>query len=189
MADAPIKTFDSPEEWREWLQNNHSTSDGIFFRLYKKGSGEKTLDYQSILDEALCFGWIDAIRKSYDEVSFLQKFTPRRPRSIWSKRNCENVERLIKGGRMASAGLSEIDRAKNDGRWDRAYDAQSDMTVPDDFLDKLKKNSKAAAFFETLNSTNRFAVAFRLHNAKRSETRAKRIDLFIEKFANGEKLV
>lgn len=184
-----VKAFTTAAKWRDWLAKNHATSDGVFLKIPKKVPGKKAVDYQRILDEALCFGWIDAIRKSHDENHYLQRFTPRRPKSIWSKRNREHVARLIESGQMTPSGLAEIERAKQDGRWDNAYDAQSEMQIPEDFLAALNKNKKAAKFFATLNRTNHFAVTFRLQNAKRPETRANRIAQFVERFANGEKLV
>lgn len=187
--EQPIKSFPSQKKWREWLEKNHSNSDGIFLRIYKKDSDKKTVTHLEALDEALCFGWIDGIRKSFDEASFLQKFTPRQKRSIWSKRNQENVARLIQEGRMAEAGLAEIDRAKKDGRWDRAYDSPKNMKVPSDFLKELKKNKAAYQFFKGLTKVNHFAIAFRLHNAKRPETRERRMRDFLDRLARGEKIV
>ncbi len=186
--DTQIKAFLTQQKWREWLEKNHSKADGIWLQIFKKDSGKKTVTHLEALDEALCFGWIDGQRNSHDDVSFLQKFTPRRARSIWSKRNRENVERLIEAGQMTPAGHAEIDRAKKDGRWDAAYDSPANMQVPVDFLKELKKNKKAFAFFETLNKTNKFAIAFRLHTVKRPETRERRKQKFLEMMAKGEKL-
>ena len=187
--EQPTKAFTTRQKWREWLERNHSKSTGIFLRIFKKDSGKKTVTHLEALDEALCFGWIDGVRKSYDDESFLQKFTPRQKRSIWSKRNQENVARLIKEQRMTDAGIAEVERAKNDGRWDRAYDSPKDMKVPSDFLKELKKNKAAYRFFKELTKINHFAIAFRLHNAKRPETRERRMKDFIERLANGEKIV
>lgn len=186
--DTPIKAFSTQQKWREWLEKNHSKADGIWLRVFKKDSGKKTVTHLEALDDALCFGWIDGQRNSHDEVSFLQKFTPRRARSIWSKRNRENVERLIESGQMTPAGHAEIERAKKDGRWDAAYDSPANMEVPADFLKELKKNKKAFTFFETLNKTNKFAIAFRMHTAKRPETRERRKQKFLEMMAKREKL-
>jgi len=138
-----IKSFATQHTWREWLEKNYSESDGIWLRIFKKDSGKKTVTQDEALDEALCFGWIDGQRKKHDEVSFLQKFTPRRAKSIWSKRNREKTAKLIKEGRITPAGLAEIERAKSDGRWARAYDSPKNMVVPADFLKELKKNKKA----------------------------------------------
>jgi uncharacterized protein YdeI (YjbR/CyaY-like superfamily) len=182
-----IKSFATQHKWREWLEKNYSESDGIWLRIFKKDSGKKTVTHDEALDEALCFGWIDGQRKKHDEVSFLQKFTPRRAKSIWSKRNREKTAKLIKEGRITPAGLAEIERAKSDGRWARAYDSPKNMVVPADFLKELKKNKKAYKFFETLNKTNKFAIAFRLHNAKRPETRERRMKDFLARMERGEK--
>lgn len=184
----PIKAFSNSQKWREWLEKNHGASNGVWLRIFKKDSRKKTVIHDEALDEALCFGWIDGQRNSHDEVSFLQKFTPRRARSIWSKRNREKVGRLIEEGRMTPAGLKEMERAKSDGRWDRAYDSPKNMEVPADFLKELKKDKKAYAFFKTLNKTNKFAIAFRLHTAKKEETRERRMKTFLTMLANGEKL-
>ncbi|MGB7069583.1 MAG: YdeI/OmpD-associated family protein [Pyrinomonadaceae bacterium] len=185
---SPIKPFATQNKWREWLEKNHTSSDGVWLKIYKKGSGKKTVTHDEALDEALCFGWIDGQRNKFDEESFIQKFTPRRKRSIWSKRNCGKTERLIKDGRMTPAGHAEIERAKNDGRWDRAYDSPKDMQVPADFLREVKKNKDAYEFFESLNKVNKFAIAFRLHTAKRPETRKRRMKQFLEMMGRGEKL-
>jgi uncharacterized protein YdeI (YjbR/CyaY-like superfamily) len=182
-----IKSFATQHTWREWLEKNYSESDGIWLRIFKQDSGKKTVTHDEALDEALCFGWIDGQRKKHDEVSFLQKFTPRRAKSIWSKRNREKTAKLIKEGRITPAGLAEIEQAKSDGRWARAYDSPKNMVVPADFLKELKKNKKAYKFFETLNKTNKFAIAFRLHNAKRPETRERRMKDFLARMERGEK--
>jgi uncharacterized protein YdeI (YjbR/CyaY-like superfamily) len=188
QRNTPIKAFATQQKWREWLEKNHAASDGLWLRIFKKDSGKKTVTHEQALDEALCFGWIDGQRNKHDEVSFLQKFTPRRPRSIWSKRNCEKAERLIKEKRMMPTGLNQIEKARKDGRWDRAYDSPKNMEVPADFLDELKKSEKAYEFFKTLNKTNKFAIAFRLHTAKRQETRERRMKQFLELMERGEKL-
>ena len=182
-----IRAFATQQKWREWLEKNHSKSDGLWLRIFKKDSAKKTVTHDEALDEALCFGWIDGQRNKHDEISFLQKFTPRRARSIWSKRNQEKTAKLIKEGRMTAAGLAEIERARKDGRWDRAYDSPKDMEAPADFLKELKKNRKAYEFFKTLNKTNKFAIAFRLHNAKRPETRERRMKDFLARMERGEK--
>lgn len=172
----PTKTFKTPREWRQWLAKNHSAANGLWLRIFKKDSGKETVSYAEALDEALCYGWIDGQKKKFDELSFLQKFTPRRPKSLWSKRNREHIARLIEEKRMTRAGLAEVTAAKKDGRWDKAYDAASTMTVPEDFLKELKKDKGAYAFFETLNKANTYAIAWRLQTAKRPETRAKRME-------------
>ena len=186
-TDRTTKSFTTRQKWREWLEKNHSKSGGIWLRIFKKDSAKKTVTHDEALDEALCVGWIDGQRNKYDEISFLQKFTPRQKRSIWSKRNREKTAKLIKERRMAPAGLAEIERAKSDGRWDRAYDSPKNMEVPADFLKELKRNKKAYEFFETLNKTNKFAIAFRLHTAKKPETRGRRMRDFLARMERGEK--
>jgi len=184
-----IKTlaFKSALKWREWLEKNYTLTQGIWLRIYKKDSGKATVFYPEALDEALCFGWIDGQKKPYDEESWLQKFTPRRAKSNWSKINTEHAERLTKAGKMHTAGLKAIEEAKADGRWEQAYQGQRFMEIPDDFMAELNKNKKAKAFFETLNKVNLYAIGYRLQTAKRAETRQKRIVQFIEMFAKGEK--
>ncbi|HEV7231113.1 MAG TPA: bacteriocin-protection protein, YdeI/OmpD-associated family, partial [Bacteroidia bacterium] len=130
----PIVTFKSPKEWSTWLSKHAHISSGVWLKIFKKDSGEKTITYPEALEESLCYGWIDGQKKSFDEQSWLQKFCPRRPKSIWSKTNIAHIERLTKAGRMKPQGLKEVEAAKADGRWEQAYDAQSKMTVPDDFL-------------------------------------------------------
>ncbi|HEX5552726.1 MAG TPA: YdeI/OmpD-associated family protein [Chitinophagaceae bacterium] len=188
MADIPVLFFDSAKQWEGWLAKHHATeTGGVWLRFYKKGTGVTTLTYDEALDDALCYGWIDGQAKKHDEDSWLQKFTPRRKRSIWSKRNITHVERLSKAGRMKPAGLQAIEAAKADGRWQQAYDSQKDMVIPDDFLKALGKNKKAMAFFETLNKANRYAIAWRLQTAKKAETRERRMKKILEMMANGEK--
>lgn len=187
-TDLPILFFETQEKWRDWLTENYQNPKGVWLRFYKKGTGKESLNYAAALDEALCFGWIDGQANKYDEESYLQRFIPRRKRSIWSKRNIEHIERLEKEGKMHPAGWREVEAAKADGRWENAYHPPSQMVVPDDFLEELGKDKDALAFFETLNKTNRYAIAFRLHNAKKLETRQKRIKLFIEMLRKGEKL-
>jgi uncharacterized protein YdeI (YjbR/CyaY-like superfamily) len=177
----------STEEWEEWLADNHATSNGVWLQFFKKASGKKTITHAEALDEALCYGWIDGQSKSYDDESWLQKFTPRRARSVWSKVNIQNVERLIQAGKMKPAGLQQIEAAKLDGRWERAYDSPGNATVPDDFLQELEKDKKAKAFFDTLNKANTYAIIYRLQTAKKPETRAKRMKAILEMLAKGEK--
>lgn len=171
----PVIAFRTAQEWHDWLEHNYGTSSGIWLRIFKKASGFASVTYAEALDEALCFGWIDGQKDRYDETSFLQKFTPRRPKSIWSKRNREHIARLIKEKRMKPAGLKEVEAAKTDGRWESAYDSPSNMKVPDDFLKQLQKDEKAYAFFLTLNKANTYAIAWRLQTAKKPETRERRM--------------
>jgi uncharacterized protein YdeI (YjbR/CyaY-like superfamily) len=183
-----ILEFENEKQFRDWLQVNFDTSLGIFVRLYKKNSGVKSVTYAECVDEALCFGWIDSQSNSLDEISYIQKFTPRRAKSIWSKINIAKVEKLISEGRMRAAGMAEIERAKADGRWAQAYDSPSTMEVPQDFLELLEKHKKAKEFFETLNKTNKFAIGFKLQTAKKPETRERRKQAILEMLNKGEKL-
>jgi uncharacterized protein YdeI (YjbR/CyaY-like superfamily) len=180
-------SFPTQRDFRKWLSKNHSKVDGIWLQVFKKDSGVLSVSYAAALDEALCFGWIDGQKKPLDEKSWLQKFTPRRARSGWSKVNTQHAERLIQAKKMAAAGMAEIERAKADGRWDAAYDRFADSVIPDDFLAAVAKNKKAQAFFETLNKTNRFSISYRLQTAKREETRQKRINEIVAMLARGEK--
>jgi uncharacterized protein YdeI (YjbR/CyaY-like superfamily) len=170
----PTKIFESSRQWRQWLTKYHGTSSGVWLRIFKKDSDMATISYAEALDEALCFGWIDGQKNKYDEVSWLQKFTPRRSKSMWSKRNREHVARLIKEKRMMPAGSAQVEAAKKDGRWGKAYDASSSMTVPVDFLEELKRDRDAYTFFKSLNRANTYAIAWRLHTAKKPETRERR---------------
>ena len=185
--DAPTKSFASASAWEKWLAANHAKSDGIWLRIFNKESGEKTVTYAEALDEALCYGWIDGQKKKFDSDSWLQKFTPRRARSIWSKRNIEHIERLTNEKRMKAAGIKAFEEAKNDGRLADAYDSPSNSTTPDDFLQLLEKDKKAKAFFDSLNKTNKYAITWRLQTAKKSETREKRMNIILEMLAKGEK--
>jgi uncharacterized protein YdeI (YjbR/CyaY-like superfamily) len=183
-----ILTFATPAEWEKWLEKNHTTSSGVWVRFYKKNSGMPTFIYGDILDAALCYGWIDTQAKGYDEKSWLVRFTPRRPKSVWSQRNVANVTRLMQLGKMKPAGFAQIESAKADGRWDKAYASQATMKMPEDFMQELKKNKKAYAFFQTLNKTNTYAIYWRLHTAKKLETRKKRMEQFIEMLNKEEKI-
>lgn len=178
----------SPKEWEHWLKANHaSVTEGVWLRMFKKGAAETGVTWDEAVDVALCYGWIDGQAKRLDDVSRVIRFTPRRARSMWSKINTERVDRLIRSRRMRAAGLREVEAAKADGRWERAYSPPSRATIPDDFLRELRKNKKAAEFFKTLNKRNTFPVSYRLETAKTPETRAKRIKAMIEQFERGEK--
>jgi len=181
----PIRLFTTAKEWRQWLAAHHDTN-GLWLRFYKKGRGE-SINHDIALDEALCYGWIDSQVATYDDDSFLQKFTPRRKKSIWSKRNIEHVERLIKEDRMTPLGLAEIEVAKADGRWQQAYDSPSNMQIPLDFLEQLTKYPEAQVFFSTLNKTNLYSIAWRLQTAKTDTTRQRRIQVIIAMLNNHEK--
>lgn len=186
--DLPVIQFEDQQTWAAWLDENHATSAGLWLRLAKKASGIPSVSYDQALEVALCYGWIDGQKKSDDQTWWLQKFTPRGAKSIWSKVNRQKAQKLIESGRMKPAGLEAIERAKQDGRWDAAYDSPSSATVPDDFQAALDKNAQAKAFFATLNSANRYAILFRIQTAKKAETRAKRIEQFIHMLENHEKL-
>ena len=186
--DLPVIPFEDQKAWAAWLDANHTTSSGLWLRLAKKGSGRRTVSYAEAVDVALRYGWIDGQSKSYDEATWLQKFTPRSPRSIWSKINREKAEALMRAGRMQPAGLVEVERAKQDGRWEAAYDSPSAATVPADLQAALNSSPQASAFFAMLNSQNRFAILFRIQTAKKPETRASRIEQFIRMLENKEKL-
>jgi uncharacterized protein YdeI (YjbR/CyaY-like superfamily) len=178
--------FASAAEWEAWLTKNHSVSAGIWVRIAKKGTAIESVRYPEVLDSAICFGWIDARRRALDDAHFLQRFTPRRPRSKWSRINREKAEALIAAGRMRPAGLAEVERARADGRWDAAYEGPRRMTVPDDLQRELDARPKAAAFFADLSSQNRYAILYRLQDAKRPETRARRLATFVAMLERGE---
>lgn len=184
----PVVSFKDKKAWAKWLDKNHSRSSGVWLRLAKKNSGIKCVTRAESLDAALCYGWIDGQAKSDGDDHWLQKYTPRTKRSIWSKGNRELVQKLIDSGEMQPAGLAEIERAKADGRWDGAYDGPKNMVVPDDLEKAFARKKKARAFFDTLDSRNRFAILFRIHQAKRPETRAKRIAMFVDMCSKGEKV-
>lgn len=186
MKSLEGRAFETTEKLEAWLRANHATEKELWVRMYKKGSGTPSVDWNDCVIAALCWGWIDGQRKSLDEVSFLQRLTPRRPKSSWSKKNCEHVERLINEGRMQPAGLTHVEAARADGRWDKAYAGSAAMVIPDDFLDALKKNAAAKKFFATLDRRNLFAIYHRVETAKRLETRTKRITAIIAQLASGK---
>ena len=187
LTTVPMMEFKTAEKFETWLIKNHENSNGLWLKIFKKGSKKKTITYAEALDVALCYGWIDGQKQAYDEQAWLQKFCPRRAKSIWSKINIGHVERLIIEGRMRPAGLKAVEKAKADGSWEKAYDSPSKMTIPEDFLKELSKNKKAEATFKDLNKTNLFAIGFRLQTAKKQETREKRMKDIIEMLAKGEK--
>ncbi len=186
--DIPVMQFGRQKDWAAWLDKNHATSSGVWLKLAKKASGDKSVTYDEALEAALCYGWIDGQKKSYDESAWLQKFTPRGAQSIWSKINREKAQELIRSGRMKPAGLAAVESARQDGRWDAAYDSPGRATVPDDLQMELDRNPKAKAFFDTLNSANRYAILWRIQTAKKAETRARRIQQFIRMLEKHEKL-
>lgn len=182
-----ILPFQNGKAFRDWLEENANISDGIWLKIYKKKSGIASVTYPEALDEALCFGWIDGQLKSIDEKCYMQRFTPRRKKSMWSKRNIENIDRLNREGKMTERGWKEVEAARADGRWERAYDSRSNMTVPDDFLKRLSGNKSAAEFYETLDKTNKFVIGYRLQTAKDKVTREKRIKEILKMLAGKEK--
>ena len=186
-ALATIRCKDT-QAFTQWLAKHHASSAGVWLQIAKKDSGLASITYAEALEAALCQGWIDGQKNAMDAQYFLQKFTPRRTRSTWSKVNCAKALALIESGAMQPAGLAEIERAKADGRWDAAYDAQSKMTVPDDLVALLAKSPKSKAFFESLDSRNRFAILFRLQTARKAETRERRLATFFDMLKRGEKI-
>jgi len=187
-GDVPTLFFEDLRAWEKWLAKNHASSRGIWIRLARKDSGHRSVTHKEALEAALCCGWIDGQRRAESATSWLQKFVPRGSRSIWSKINREAAAALIERGRMKPAGLATVEKAKQDGRWAAAYDGQKNATVPDDLRAALDKNAKAQAFFATLDNRNRYAVLFRIHTAKKPETRARRIEQFVGMLAKHEKL-
>ena len=179
FADLPVLPFADADEWDAWLAENHAGSDGLWVKIAKKSSGIATVAYPEVLDVALSYGWIDGQRRALDERWFLQKFTPRRARSRWSRINRDKATALIEAGRMKPAGLREVERAQADGRWDAAYESQRTIAVPPDLQRELDADPAAREFFESLDSQNRYAILYRLQDAKRPETRARRLDQFV----------
>ena len=169
------------------MVKEHARARDLLLRIYKKESGVPSITYAEALDQALCFGWIDGQKLPFDANSWVQKFTPRRAKSGWSKKNVAHVDRLIQEGQMTSAGLKEVEAAKADGRWATAYDSSANATVPEEFVKELARNAKAKQFYATLNKANLYSIAYRLQTAKRPETRIKRIKLIIDMLARGEK--
>lgn len=180
------RLFKSARAFEAWLNKHHANSDGLWLQIAKKGAEEPSVTYAEAVDLALCFGWIDGQKKGLDEQHFLQRFTPRRPKSIWSRINITKVATLIEAGRMQPAGQAQVDAAKADGRWARAYDGALTSTVPDDLQGALDATPAAKTFFATINATNRYAVLWRVQTAVKTETRAKRIAQLVEMLARGE---
>ena len=184
----PILAFASPEEWEVWLEREHASSDGVWLKFAKKGSGVASVAYAEAVEVGLCYGWIDSQALSLDERFYLQKFTPRRARSKWSRVNRDKVAALMKQGRMKPAGLAQVEAAKKDGRWDAAYASPADVEVPEDLQRALDASPKAAEFFATLNKSNRYAIVYQLQDAKKPETRTRRLEKFVGMLERGEKL-
>ena len=185
--ELPIRHFKDQKSWEKWLEAN-AEAKGIWLQIAKKNSGIASVNYAQALEVALCHGWIDGQKRALDEQFFLQRFTPRRPRSLWSKINIAHVERLIAEGRMQARGLREVEAAKTDGRLDVAYQGFTAMEVPAELAEALQKNGKAKAFFDHLDRTNRYAFCWRVHTAKKAETRVARAQKFVEMLARGEKI-
>lgn len=183
----PLKviSFQTASELSDWLRANHKCESELWVKIFKKNSGTSSITWNELVLEVLCWGWIDGIKKSLDEHSYLQRVTPRTSRSKWSKKNTQHVERLIKENRMQEAGLIQVQAAKADGRWDSAYTA-SEITIPLDFIEAIESNQKVKHFFETLNKTNRFVIAYGLTSAKKPETRQKRFTKYMAMLANKE---
>jgi uncharacterized protein YdeI (YjbR/CyaY-like superfamily) len=185
-ADLPLLLVESQSAWEKWLAQNHATAKGVWLQIAKKGQGVTSVSYAEAVEGGLCYGWIDGQKKSFDEQYYLQRFTPRRPKSIWSQINVKKATQLIENGRMQPAGLAEVERAKADGRWQAAYASQSANEIPDDLQAALDAHPQAQAFFEQLNKVNRYAFCFRVQTAKKPETRRARIEKFIAMMENGE---
>ncbi len=183
--DLPILPFKSAADWEAWLETQHADAPGVWLQIAKKSTGIPTVTYSEALDGALCFGWIDGQKASCDDTYFLQRFTPRRARSKWSKANVDRIAQLEAAGRMRTAGLAHVASAKADGRWKAAYGGSASITVPDDLQEALDANPAAKEFFATITRANRYAILFRVHDAKRPQTRAKRIAAFVQMLAEG----
>ncbi|MGN6275237.1 MAG: YdeI/OmpD-associated family protein [Solirubrobacterales bacterium] len=189
MADElPILLFAGPAELEAWLEENHASSPGLWLKIAKKGAGETSVSYAEALELALAFGWIDSQKRGFDETHFLQRFTPRRPRGRWSRINREKAEALIEAGRLRPTGLAEVEAAKADGRWEAAYEGQRTAQVPPDLRRELDANPAAAEFFAGLDSANRYAIVYRLNEAKKPETRERRLRKFVAMLERGEKI-
>lgn len=186
--DLAILLFPSPGDWEAWLDENHAASEGLWLKIAKKGSGVQTVTYAEALRLALCFGWIDSQKRGFDDRHFLQRFTPRRPRGRWSRINREKAEELIASGEMRAAGMAEVEAAKADGRWEAAYAGQRAVEVPPDLERELDRNEAAREFFATLDSANRYAILYRLEEAKKPETRERRLRKFVAMLERGEKI-
>jgi uncharacterized protein YdeI (YjbR/CyaY-like superfamily) len=187
MEQLPVLSLDSKEAWRDWLDEHHS-SPGVWLKMAKKSSSFTTVSYAEALEVSLCYGWIDGQRNKHDDDFFVQKFTPRRPRSKWSRINRDKAIALIEAGEMKPPGLAAIEAAKADGRWEAAYASPRAAVVPDDLRAALEKNRRAREFFETLSGVNRYAILYRIEDAKRPETRARRIEKFVAMLENHETL-
>jgi uncharacterized protein YdeI (YjbR/CyaY-like superfamily) len=184
----PVMSFESTDAWDAWLAAHHADSPGLWLKIAKKGAAGATISYSDALDVALCHGWIDGQKGRYDDDYWLQRFSPRKPASKWSKINTERVAALTASGRMRPAGLREVERAQADGRWEQAYESQSRIAVPEDLARALAANERAREFFATLDSANRYAILYRISAAKKPETRAKRIDTYVAMLSEHKKI-
>lgn len=187
-ADLPVVPFATTDELEAWLDEHHARAPGVAIKLAKKGSGIPSVTHDEAVKVALCFGWIDGQAKSLDDTWWVQRFTPRRARSKWSKRNCGFATELIESGKMRAAGRAEIERAKADGRWEAAYDSPANATVPDDLQAELDRHPTAKEFWATLDGANRYAVLYRVQDAKKPETRARRIAQLVAMLDEQKKL-
>ena len=188
LANLPIMHFPRQKDWELWLRKNHAAISGVWLRIAKQSSSNPSVTYKEALDAALCHGWIDGQKQKDSEHTWLQRFTPRGKKSIWSKINREKAMALVKSGQMQPAGMQEMERAKSDGRWDAAYDSSSTSTIPPDLQAAFDKNTRAHAFFKTLDRANRYAVLFRIQTAKKAETRARKIEQFVQMLERQEKI-
>jgi len=186
LGGVPILAFSAAGEWERWLDRNHASPSGLWLKIGKTKSGIASVSYAEALEAALCYGWIDAQKRGYDESSWLQKFTPRKARSIWSKVNRQKAAELIAAGRMKPAGLEAVETAKKNGQWESAYDSPAAAAVPPDLEAELERRPEAKAFFAALSGTNRYSILHRLQTAKKPETRAKRLEKFVQMLENRE---
>lgn len=187
MNPAEHQAFETRQQLEKWLKANHQKQTELWVRMYKKDSGVKSVAWEDCVLACLTWGWIDGQRRALDEVSFIQRLTPRRPKSVWSKKNCEHAERLIAAGHMQPSGLAHVEAARQDGRWEQAYASPSEMVIPEDFLAALEQNAAAKAFYATLNRQNLYAIYHRIQITKRAETRQKKIASIVEQLALGKR--
>jgi uncharacterized protein YdeI (YjbR/CyaY-like superfamily) len=185
VPDLPVEEFATAKAWERWLTRHHTTSPGVWLKIAKKGSDATTVAIVDAIEVALCYGWIDGLRHAHDDTYFRQRFTPRKPRSRWSRINRDRAEALIAAGRMRAAGQAQVDAAMADGRWESAYAGSRTMEVPDDLTRALRRTTKARRAFDALDSANRYAILWRIHDAKRPETRARRIEQFVTMLEEG----
>ncbi|SEB51337.1 YdeI/OmpD-associated family protein [Paenibacillus sp. GP183] len=186
--EIPHMFFGDQQSFENWLENNHDTSLRIRLQIAKKNSGVVSVSYDEALESALCYGWVDSQKEKFDDKMWVQRFGPRGAKSIWSKINKEKAELLIKNGRMKPSGFKVIEAAKQNGLWDKAYESQSNASMPEDFAIELERNVKEKAFYDKLDRQNKYAILFRIHNVKKQETRAKRIQQFVLMLEKGEKI-